>query len=139
MSRPSAFMRWMKFNGVGAVGFALQLSVLAMARAGLGLNYLWATALAVEAALLHNFFWHEKITWRDRESSQRLKRLIRFHLANGAISLVGNVAFMRLLAGTLMLNYLAVNVVSTLVCSLANFYAGDLFVFARSLSPPDSG
>ena len=29
-----------------------------------------ATALAVEAALLHNFVWHQQVTWRDRTRAE---------------------------------------------------------------------
>jgi putative flippase GtrA len=35
--------------------------------------YLAATALAVEAAVVHNFFWHERFTWADRIKSDRIK------------------------------------------------------------------
>lgn len=132
------FARWMKFNGVGALGFVLQLGVLAVATSGFGLNYLWATVLAVEAAVLHNFLLHEKITWRDRQTSERVTRLIKFHLSNGAISILGNLMLMRLLVGTLALNCIFANVLSILACSVANFYVGDLFVFARTLSPDES-
>lgn len=139
MSRTSGrFVRWLKFNGVGAVGLVVQLSVLALARSGLGLNYLWATALAVEAAVLNNFLWHEKVTWRDRQTSERVTRLIKFNLTNGAISILGNVVSMRFLVGTLALDYLLANVLSITACSVANFYVGDLFVFARALSRDQS-
>jgi putative flippase GtrA len=48
--------------------------------------------LAVETAVLHNYLWHEKITWRDRPTSERLKlkRLLKFNVSNGAISILGN-------------------------------------------------
>ena len=89
--------RWLRFNAVGVMGFAVQLLVLGVLVSGLGLHYLPATGLAVEAAVLHNFVWHEVWTWRDRPSSAftvRLKRLFRFHLANGAASLAGNLILM---------------------------------------------
>ena len=139
MTRPSGrFVRWLKFNGVGAVGLVVQLSLLALARSGLGLNYLLATALAVEAAVLNNFLWHEKVTWRDRQTSERVTRLIKFNLTNGAISILGNVVLMRFLVGTLALNYFLANLLSIAACSVANFYIGDLFVFAGALSPDQS-
>ena len=51
------------------------------------LHYLVATAIAVEAAVLHNFCWHQRWTWRDRRAASRttaVRRLGRFHLLNGA-------------------------------------------------------
>ena len=57
--------RWLKFNFVGALGIGVQLAALATLTT-LGLRYLAATALAVETAVVHNFLWHERMTWRDR-------------------------------------------------------------------------
>ncbi len=36
----------------------------------LGPHYLVATALAVEMAVLHNFFWHRRWTWADRRDPE---------------------------------------------------------------------
>ena len=52
-------VRWLKFNAVGAIGVAVQLSVLA-ALIQLGTHYLAATALAVETAVLQNYYWHTR-------------------------------------------------------------------------------
>ena len=83
-------IRWVKFNTVGIAGAVLQLAVLwVLTRAGL--HYLIATALAVEAAVLHNFYWHTRWTWKGREAS-----LLRFHLANGLLSVVSNLIWMRI-------------------------------------------
>ena len=59
-------VRWLKFNLVGGIGIGVRLAALALLVGLLKMNYLWATALAVEAAVLHNFVWHERYTWRDR-------------------------------------------------------------------------
>ena len=63
---PSAVKRWLVFNFVGAMGILVQMGILWGLTSGLHLRYLTATALAVEAAVLHNFFWHERWTWADR-------------------------------------------------------------------------
>src|SRR5258705_13257908 len=92
----------LRFYAVGAVGIVVQLAALTFFKSGLGLDYLPATALAVEAAILHNFFWHERWTWVDRTRSLpagRTVRLIRFHLTTGALSILGNLVFMQALAG----------------------------------------
>ena len=58
--------RWLKFNLVGGMGIAVQLLMLVVLKSGLHIHYLVATALAVEAAVVHNFLWHERFTWADR-------------------------------------------------------------------------
>jgi putative flippase GtrA len=131
-------VRFLRFNGVGVIGFVLQLGVLAVLLR-LGVHYLAATALAVELAVLHNFAWHERWTWRDRAADPhgpstwlgagRRNRLWRFHASNGLISLMGNLVLMRLLVGLLGLPAVPANLLSVLLCSVVNFTASDRFVF----------
>src|SRR5262249_1450552 len=74
--------RWLAFNAVGLIGAAVQITVLAALTHGANLNYLVATALAVETAVLHNFIWHQRWTWRDRQPASNrdvFTRLVRFH------------------------------------------------------------
>ena len=124
--------RWGVFNAVGILGFVLQLAVLFALRRGLSMNYLAATGLAVEAAVLHNFVWHEHVTWADVIASLRHGvwwRLLRFHAANGIVSIVGNLGFTWALVERLRLPYLIANAASVLICSLLNFVLSDRFVF----------
>lgn len=114
-------------------GVAVQLSVLALLRRA-GADYLWATVLAVEAAVVHNFIWHERYTWRDRARalpSELWARLVRFHLTNGAVSLVGNALAMRWLAGELRLSVIPANLIAITACWLLNFVLSDRVVFTR--------
>jgi putative flippase GtrA len=123
--------RWIKFNLAGALGVGVQL--FALAALAKHMDYRLAAALAVEAAVLHNFIWHEQMTWRDRTRRSRgavLNRLWRFHLANGLISIAGNVMLMWLFAGALGLPLLIANLVSIGLCSFVNFAASEWFVFA---------
>ncbi len=59
-------MRWCKFNLVGGIGIAVQFGALFLLSSVFGFNYLFSTAIAVEAAVVHNFVWHEQFTWVDR-------------------------------------------------------------------------
>jgi putative flippase GtrA len=126
-------VRWLKFNAVGIAGVGVQLGALAVLTRVLGLNYLPATALAVETAVLHNFFWHELWTWRDgREAGSSLAgRLLRFHLGNGLVSMVSNVALMRLFAGALGWPLMASNLLCIGITSVVNFLVGEYWVFSR--------
>lgn len=124
--------RWLKFNAVGIVGVAVQAGALTLLVNASPLHYLLATAIAVEAAVLHNFCWHWKWTWADRPGVAHggvWGRLLRFHLTNGLFSMAGNLVFMRLLVGTVRLDPLVANLVSIALCSLINFLLADRIVF----------
>jgi len=122
-------VRWLKFNAVGAGGIAVQLVVLTLLKSGLALNYLLATALAVEAAIVHNYSWHQRLTWLDRPTGNAWLRFLKFNLTTGMFSIVGNVLLMRCFVTAFHLNYLFANVLTITTCSLLNFLVSDRFVF----------
>jgi len=132
--------RFLRFNGVGVAGFVVQLAVLSLLLYAGG-HYLVATALAVESAVLHNFWWHERWTWRDRPAAGRgrLARLGRFHALNGLVSLVGNIVLMRLFVGTFGIPAIPANLMAVAACSLVNFFASDRLVFDSGSGMEDSG
>jgi putative flippase GtrA len=124
------FRRWLKFNTVGAIGIGVQLAALAILKSLLHVEYLWATALAVEAAVLHNFVWHERWTWKGRIGKKGvLLRLARFNLTTGAMSIGSNLILMRLLVGQFHMPYLAANLLAIAATSIANFLLSEWFVF----------
>jgi putative flippase GtrA len=127
-------IRWLKFNAVGGIGIIVQLVALATFKGWLQLDYLWATALAVEAAVIHNFFWHERFTWFDRLSGKTgpndsCMRFLKFNVSTGAFSIAGNLLLMYLLAGVAHLHYLVANIVTITACSIVNFLVSDRWVF----------
>jgi putative flippase GtrA len=124
--------RWAAFNAVGAGGVVLQLASLAVLVRLFEWHYLPATVLAVEVAILHNFWWHQRWTWKDRPPPARRSttgRLVRFHALNGVISLTGNLLLMTLLTGVLRFDAIAANAIAIVACSLANFAASERLVF----------
>lgn len=126
-------LRWLKFNAVGALGVGVQLAVLAALVGALGLNYLAATAIAVELTVVHNFLWHEYFTWRDRTRPANrgfVRRLLAFNASNGLVSLAGNLILMRLLVGVAGVPYVIANGVAIVSCSLVNFFLAEVLVFA---------
>lgn len=127
----NVLLRWMKFNLVGAIGMVLQLAALALFNRASHGRYLLASAAAVELTLLHNFAWHLHYTWRDRsDESSWTAQLVRFHLSNGLVSLVGNLVLMRLFVQQQHLTLLLANGLAILCCSVANFCLGHCWVFA---------
>ena len=123
-------MRFVRFNGVGAIGFAVQIGVLACLLHA-GTSYLVATAMAVEISILNNFVWHERWTWRDRPASgrARLMRFARFHALNGLVSLGGNLLVVSMLTGSLGVPPIVSNVIAVIFCGILNFFGADQVVF----------
>jgi len=142
----SLLLRWIKFNIVGGAGIVVQSAMLALLVRVIGLNYLAATALAVEAAVIHNFIWHRRWTWSDRmcgspigSRAGTLRMLIRFNLTTGAVSIAGNLLFMRLLVGETGIGVTKSNLLTIAICSLANFLLSDRVVFRRTGSNGATG
>jgi putative flippase GtrA len=124
-------VRWSKFNLVGAMGMVLQLAALAAINRCTAGHYLFASVVAVELTLLHNFVWHLHYTWRDRrDDSAPMTQLLRFHLSNGLVSLLGNLALMKLLVHEAHMPVLAANCIAILCCSIVNFCLGNSWAFA---------
>jgi putative flippase GtrA len=124
---------WLKFNAVGIIGAGVQLLTLSVLKSIAGLHYLRATAMAVEVAVLHNFVWHERWTWAERTRffvGGVFGRLVRFHLANGIISIGGNVVLTWFFVSQFDLNYFWANSIAIGVCSIVNFVASDRLVFS---------
>ena len=127
-------IRWVRFNGIGAIGVAVQLATLALLTRLFDVPVAIATLLAVETAILHNFVWHQQWTWKTRpaaDARERLERLLRFHALNGLVSLVGNLAITTALV-RMGLDPLPANAVAILGCSTINFFASDRLVFRAS-------
>ena len=113
------------------MGVAVQLVTLVSLTEALGLNYLVATMLAVETAILHNFVWHEHWTWRDRDpgTQGRWTRLAWFNLVTGALSISSNLVLTALYVNALGIHYAIANLMAIATCSLLTFVANDRFVF----------
>jgi archaetidylinositol phosphate synthase len=122
--------RLLLFYLVGAMGVGIQLGVLWILTGVVGLGYLASTLIAVEVTILHNFLWHDWWTWADRPAtpSAVIRRLWRFNLTTGSISIAGNVAVTGALV-QLGVHYLAANAVAIVVCSIATFVVSHQLVF----------
>lgn len=119
------------FVVVGALGFVLQLGTLFLLTSAWHWPYAVATLVAVEAAVLHNFAWHEHWTWHDRFPSRAGLggRLGRFHIGTGLTSLAGNLMVTTVLVELLRVPPLLANACAVGVTSVANFLVADRWVF----------
>jgi len=124
------------FLAVGWLGFILQIGALALLVSVAGWRWLPATVVAVELAVIHNFFWHEHVTWRDRQAPPGFARLaafsrfVRFNVATGITSIAGNLILMAIYVGVLDLPPVRANVIAVATMSVLNFVVADRWVFA---------
>jgi len=124
--RPLAFVT------VAAAGFLLQTATVGLVTQWTTIAPECATAAGVELAVLHNFLWHDRWTWRDRaaRSRSRLGRFVTYQLATGTTSIVGNVVVVTLAMRLMPIDATAANVLAVGVMSVANYLIADRLVFA---------
>lgn len=134
----SLWSRWSRFCLVGLCGIGVQLAVLAGLRHILQPYPSLAIGLAVEITLLHNFVWHLRYTWSDRLTAIKAWHLamLRFHISNGLISIVGNLWMTRWLMEEKGLPLLLANLIAITICSTANFCLGHVWSFSTKPTLP---
>jgi putative flippase GtrA len=126
-------VRFLRFNTVGAAGIGVQLPVLWLLADVAHVHYLIATPAAVGLAVVHNFIWHWRWTWCDRTRAGGLTATFaRFAIANGAVSLAGNLAVMVTLVSGAHVEPVVASAAAIGVCGLLNFWLGDAVVFRRA-------
>jgi putative flippase GtrA len=129
-----------KFQVVGLLGLGVQLAALWLFKGRLHLQTAVATALAVELAILHNFAWHERWTWKSdtgkRSAREVWKMLMKFHMGAGGVSLVTSTVLTPLLSDGLKIHYLAANIIAVGAAAVVNFLINHHWVFA---APTENG
>jgi len=122
----------MTFNAVGAIGMVVHFGLLGFFVHVLGMHYLWATGLSIEAAIFQNFSLHRRWTWADRRVTgcgPVGAELLRFNLTTGLVSLAGYSLSAWILTGFWSVDPVVANVVGLIPTGLANFFLADKFVF----------
>jgi putative flippase GtrA len=127
----SPAQRFLKFNGVGALGIGVQLAVVSALVGWWRVGAAVATAAGVSAAVVQNFIWHFLWTWGDRRGSgvSAFAAFARFAAANGAVSLVGNTTIVWALVSWTPMGGVIANIVAIAVCGLVNYSVTDRVVF----------
>jgi putative flippase GtrA len=132
-------IRFLRFNVVSALGIGVRLLAAWALVGGLGLHYLIGTTLAIEASILHNYFWHLHWTWGGAEEpagggaqpprNHIFFRCVAFHASNGLVTFLGAMVLMPMLVGSLGLHHLVANFIAICITGLLNFFLGDRLVF----------
>ena len=124
--------RYCRFFATGLAGFLCQIAALWLLLSVPSMNYVLATIIAIESAIVFNYVLHEKWTWRDRPAvtmRQRWLRLARFNAMTALTSIAGGVLVTALLVELLGVPPLAANAVSVMALGILNFAGADSLVF----------
>jgi putative flippase GtrA len=132
----SAKSRFGRFSLVGLLGAVLQLLLISLLKKYFRIGSITATAIAVEITILHNFIWHQRFTWSDRDSksSRQIAQLLRFHTGNGLISLGGNMILVYCLVERIKAPIVPAAIGAIVLCSVANFLVADRWVYTGNLA-----
>jgi putative flippase GtrA len=125
--------RWGLFNLIGSGGFLIQMAALSTLTRFFGWHYVWASLVAIELAIVHNFIAHSHWTWRDRAPRTRREWTTtfgRYQLAKSA-SLAANLGMTAWLVNTAHVPVEAASAGAVLALSIVNFLVADAFVFNR--------
>jgi putative flippase GtrA len=133
-SEPNARTRWMRFNLVGVMGFALQTMALSLLVRGAGLSAGIAITIAVLAAVSHNFVWHERLTWPHLPREERFKRWLAFHVSTGLVSVLTNLGITMIVMTATGVAVVPANVIAVALASFANFWINDRLIFRPAVT-----
>ena len=123
--------RFLRFNLVGGLGIGVQLATMGLLADVAGLDVAPATVVAVSLAVVHNFAWHWRWTWADRHGRGMGAAFVQFAVANGLVSLAGNLAVMMCLTRATSLPAVEANAIAIVACGLVNYWLADGVVFRR--------
>lgn len=121
-------MRFVRFSLVGASGVFVDMAVLYLLSdpTTLAWGLTRSKIFAAEAAILNNFFWNDRWTFRDLSQTQRgwrkgVKRFVKFNLICLA-GLILNVVLLNVLFNFLGLNRYVANLMAIASVTLWNFW-----------------
>ena len=132
MRPPPGLRRWGMFMLVGMGGFAVQIAILSVLTRVWAWHSVPAAAVAMETAIVQNYFAHSRWTWADRRTQSpeaRLWRPLRYQCAK-TITLGLNVG---LTAAFVTYGGLPPEVATAIAvgaCAVVNYAASDRLVFA---------
>ena len=130
-------MRLLRFSVAGLIGFLVQVAALWLLVSFTTMHYVPATIVAVELAILINFVWHDRWTWRDRpvpSERERWVRLARFNALTGLTSIAGSVMVTAVLVELFSLSPIVANVISVMALGAFNFAGANTLVFRSAVS-----
>jgi len=126
--RPHNWVQLVKFCVVGASGYAVNLTVFALAVHALGLHYLAAATVAFVCALTNNFFWNRHWTFRARDGRPAFQAP-RFLLVS-VVAFLFAAAVLELLVAGVGLAELPAQALAIVTATPLNFVGNKMWSFA---------
>lgn len=120
----AAASRFLRFSAVGMTGLVVDMGILLLLVCLGGFAPSVAKAIACELAILNNFWWNDRWTFRGFgvcDSGSRLSRLLRFN-ATSLGGMAANVALFHAFTAWMDLTLPAANVIAILIVALLNFH-----------------
>lgn len=118
--------RFIRFALVGVSGLVVDMGMLYLLYDGIGLRLTRSAIVAAELAIVNNFIWNDRWTFRDLAAQQRakrqvLKRFLKFNLVCLA-GVVLKIILLNILFNGLHLNAYLANLIAILLVTLWNFW-----------------
>ena len=126
--------RGSKFILVGWIGMIVNSCCLFLFKGILDVPLIPASLMAIEIAIVHNFFWHRHWTWRDRngeEDQSLLRQLLTYNLMTGSVDLVANVTVLWLLTTFLGIYYMIANIAGMIMGPFIKFWLNEKVIFRK--------
>jgi len=132
------FKAFFYFALVGGFGTLLNTAILYLLSQRGGMNYLFASAIATETAIISNFIGNNYITFRDKNTESRiLGKFLSFQLIS-LVSLAGTIFFLWLFVTLFGKNLLLVwNVLAIVIMFVANFILNSAFTWNNNTRNKD--
>jgi len=126
--------KFVSFGAVGALGTVVNTAMLYLLTQ-LGMFYLFASAIAIEVAIISNFFGNHFLTFRnDLDPSPLYKKFLSFQVVS-ITTIVASLAILWALTSTFGIEYLLVlNLVTILVVFALNFFVNRAYTWKKGIA-----
>jgi dolichol-phosphate mannosyltransferase len=124
--------RFLKFCLVGASGVLVNMFFFWLFYKKLGIFSLFSSFLAIQIAVLNNFLWNDKWTWREKRKpgiEQFFIRLGKFALSSNLTSASANLLGVWIFLNLLGWNYLVSNLLGIGLGVILNFLANHYWTY----------
>lgn len=123
------FRGW-KYMAVAWMGMLVNTACLYLFKGVWQIRIIPASIMAIEIAIIHNFFWFRHWAWKDRRDRPSFfKHLIIFNVAAGTVDLVGNVSVLWVLTTFAGVHYLIANLIGMIVPPFVKFWLNEKLIF----------
>lgn len=131
--------RIFSFQFIGWIGTVLNLAVLWLCYDVLQWSLLVSGALAIEAAIIHNFVWYYFWTWSDRvEYTFRdfFHLLVKYNILTAAIDFIIRLSILWVLTEYFGIHYLISDIIGMFIAPIIKYITNDAYIFSTGSTFP---